>query len=358
MPNQTTLVQDDRSFLKLRENQVIEMIAGKKKYLSTQDPWPEPSTKVMSLWLRRHPSYQTFSSNYMASQKRFLFLADILPQHRFEAFERICFLRQIAPTTAESYWTTWLGAQKALAVQTAESDARVSKILKARSIAYPVQFPTPATMIDMEALVTTFRVPLPSLTAIVMFAFLNGQRISDMLQLAVADLNVTESFLMITVRRGKTMSVSQPYTLWMRRGRYPAETLIDLASNAKKDQRLFLFSEFNSEEERSKMSHVIRDMITSINDQLELRSLRRGGLQRMAQLGFSMDVLLQFSRHSDVKMLMRYLAWGEHSTKRQSEMIQVIDATMHDMSVEESLTTNPTTNDGTTTTSTTRQSRE
>ena len=40
-----------------------------------------------------------------------LFLGDLNPMDRFEAFERLCYLRQLAPTTAETYWTTWLGVK-------------------------------------------------------------------------------------------------------------------------------------------------------------------------------------------------------------------------------------------------------
>ena len=48
------------------------------------------------------------------------------------------------------------------------------------------------------------------MSAIVMLAFILGQRISDMIQLGTADLIVQEKYLQITVRRGKTMQVSQP----------------------------------------------------------------------------------------------------------------------------------------------------
>jgi integrase len=260
-----------------------------------------------------------------------LFLADIDPSNRFEAFEQLCFERVLAPTTAESYWTTWLGAQKTIGILPSDSDQRVAKILKARSTAYPVEFPTPASASDMELLFQTFKEPLPSMTAIAMLAFINGQRISDMIQLAVSDLTPMEDFLLVTVRRGKTMMVSKPYTLWMRRNQYPAEALIELAISARKLNRLFLFTEFNSDEERQRVLSVIRDMLTSVNDSLELRSFRRGGLQRMAQRAVPLNTILQFSRHSDVNMLMRYLNWGQHATQRQAEMIEVVDLTTTDM---------------------------
>jgi hypothetical protein len=88
----------------------------------------------------------------MASERRMLFLADVNPSDRFEAFETICFKRNIAPTTAETYWSTWLGIQKARVIKPSDADHRITKILKARSMAYPVQFPTPITLSEMDLL--------------------------------------------------------------------------------------------------------------------------------------------------------------------------------------------------------------
>ena len=209
----------------------------------------------------------------------------------------------------------------------------MSKLLKARAAAYPVQFPKAAT--HMEIFIQTYRDAFPSLTAIAMIAFLNGQRNSDMIQLGVADLQINEDYMMVTVRRGKTVSTTGPYTLWMRRNTYPTETLIATTQEALKEKRLFLFSETNTEEERQKMLNKIRDMITSIDDDLELRSFRRGGVQRMASMGFDTDTLLQFSRHADGQMLMSYLNWGQHSTHRQPTMIEVLDATSLNLGLTE-----------------------
>jgi integrase len=292
----------------------------KMKSTTTIEPWKEASPKILQLWKDRHPAYQSFSSHYMASQRRMLFLADVNPSERFEAFETICFKRNLSPTTAETYWSTWLGIQKALIIKPSDADHRITKILKARSMAYPVQFPTPITLSEMDLLVSTFDASQPSLAAIAMTTFLLGQRISDMIQLAVADLKSNDDYLTITVRRGKTMQVTTPYSLWLRRKTYPTETLIELAASAKSCGRLFLFTNLNSEEERQRVSHTVRDMLTSINDQLELRSLRRGGLQRMAHLGVSIPTMLHFSRHSDVPMLMRYVSWGQHATQLQNQI--------------------------------------
>lgn len=330
---QAALHDERASFIKLREQQVNEMNAGKVvPKASSKIEWPAASDQAVRLWTSRHPSFMNYTTHYMASQRRILFLSDVAPTKRFEAFEQICYQRTLAPTTAMTYWTTWLGVQKALGITPCEADPRTTKVMKARATAYPVQFPTPASLADMELLVQTYRDALPSLAAIAMMAFILGQRISDMIQLAVHDIQPNKNELMITVRRGKTMSVSTPYTLWLNRSQYPTETIIEVAIQAKREGRLFLLSEFNSDEERSQVGETIRDMLTSINEQLELRSIRRGGLQRMAGQGIPLTTVIQFSRHADEKMLMRYLSWGAHAADRQQSMLQAVNLVTKDMS--------------------------
>ena len=320
------------SYITLRQNQVIEMTAGKKFEARSSAPeWPTPSQEMQKRWIERHPTYNTFSSRYMMSQKRLLFLGDLPPSDRFETFERICFERQLAPTTAESYWTTWLGVQKALAITPCDADARTTKLLKARSTAYPVTFPTPLSMEQMNELRNTYEQEFPSLVAVATLAFICGQRISDMIQLAVSDLEPQPQHLMINVRRGKTMATKHPYVLWLRRNVYPTEELIKIADQAKSSNRLFLFSTFNSDDERKTVLEKIRDITTSISEDLELRSFRRGGLQRLAGNGFPLTSLLELSQHSDEEMLMRYLGWGKHAAHRQGAMIEMVDSMTSDL---------------------------
>jgi hypothetical protein len=320
-----TTLSTTPSYQQLRDDQVKKMIAGQRFNASVTTPWPEPSPSMLKRWSERHQAFKTYSTNYMASQRRTLFLADLEPHLRFEAFEKVCFQRCLAPTTAETYWTTWLSIQKAMCLFVSESDPRVTKILKARSVAYPVQFPTPAKLSDMKLLVATFAHEWPSLTAIATMTFIYGQRISDMIQLAACDLEVQRHFLVITVRRGKTFTTAKPYALWLRRHRYPTEELIDVAHRAKKLNRIFLFSESNTDQERSKVLDAIREMIVCVNDELELRSLRRGGLHLMAENGQPLSSIIKFSRHADIDMLMRYLNWGTVSTNHRDEMISAVD---------------------------------
>ena len=314
-----------QSFQQLRDAQVKKMIAG-EKFHTPATPWPEASQKMISKWMNRHPAFKTFSANYTATQKRMLLIAQVPPQDRFEEFEKICFQRCLAPTTAETYWTTLVSIQKSLGLEVSDADQRITRLMKARSVAYPVNFPTPATMNDIQLLSKTFAKELPSLVAVIAMTFVLGQRISDMIQLATADLDPQQKFLTITVRRGKTFTTAKPYTLWLRRNIFPTEEMVSLLVRSKKANRIFLLSESNSESERNKISQTIHEMLIAINDNLELRSLRRGGLHLMAENGHSMESILNFSRHADVDMLMRYLDWGKVSADRRDEMLSVVDS--------------------------------
>jgi len=317
------------TFQQLRDEQVKAMIAGKRFTACDATPWPEPSESMKRTWNERHPSFKTYSSHYLSAQLRLLFLADLEPETRFEEFERICFLRRLAPTTAETYWTTFLSIQKSLSLKPSVADARVTKLLKARSVAFPVNFPEPATTNDIRRIISMFK--NSSFTPIVVMTFLNGQRISDMIQLAVADLVPQSEFLLITVRRGKTFLTQNPYTLWMRRHTFPTEELIQLRNRAEAAGRIFLLSNMNSDEERERVLDEIRSMLNAVNDNLELRSIRRGGLHLMGTSGHSLETILNFSRHADQKMLMRYLNWGSVAADRRDEMMTIMDTQVQSM---------------------------
>ena len=58
----------------------------------------------------------------------------------------------------------------------------------------------------------------------------------------------------------------------------------------------------------------------------------------MAKNGYEMKTILQFSRHADVDMLMRYLNWGQVIAAHREEMIDVIDRSLNAISMTTSTT--------------------
>jgi hypothetical protein len=59
---------------------------------------------------------------------------------------------------------------------------------------------------------------------------------------------------------------------------------------------------------------------TSTPRWLEIRSVRRGGLQVMAMAGMSYEAILEFSKHRDLPMLLRYLDDGAKSLAHRDHM--------------------------------------
>ena len=55
----------------------------------------------------------------------------------------------------------------------------------------------------------------------------------------------------------------------------------------------------------------IRNLLKAKNPEYNLLSLRKGGLQRMALRGLPYAAILEYSRHTTIDMLMRYLDWGK-----------------------------------------------
>jgi hypothetical protein len=59
--------------------------------------------------------------------------------------------------------------------------------------------------------------------------------------------------------------------------------------------------------------------LTMLDPELEVRSIRRGALQTLAAVQTPEQVLLQFSGHTNVQMLRRYLDWGMQLAVAQSQ---------------------------------------
>ena len=67
--------------------------------------------------------------------------------------------------------------------------------------------------------------------------------------------------------------------------------------------------DFRNGYHRTKFLTLMRMALRSQNNALELRSLRRGTLQMLSRAGVSESDLLQYSRHTTVQALRRYLGW-------------------------------------------------
>lgn len=296
----------------------------------TNIPWPSAKPSTMEKWSKISQLHAMSSTGHRSTQARMLWLADVPQAGRFAAFQLECWRRALASSTEEAYWGSWRSVMQILNIETTPEETKISKLLRGRAVSNPTAFPAPMTLDDARRLSELFTRSLPTHAAISTAAFLLGQRISDMVQVSCIDvttstlqppsdprlaLNKTMTPLcVITIRRGKTVATSGPYTLFLPLHQWPATQIMRAQAEARQRGDLFIMTPANTRTEQDSVLATIRMMILETSDRLELRSIRRGGLHCLAaNPANTIEDLLQLSRHSDSKMLMRYLGWGERS---------------------------------------------
>ena len=137
-------------------------------------------------------------------------------------------------------------------------------------------------------------------------------RTGDCRQLAPADIKLeSDGCMTVTFYRGKTIGKRGPYslhTVW------PPGWLDELGIDPKNTSNDWVASLHQSSVQ--KVLVALRRVKTS----LENRSIRRGALQTLAQAGTSESVLLDFSGHTNVSTLRRYLGWGSIGEDKRQAM--------------------------------------
>lgn len=299
--------------VRARANQVARMTAERPPP-ARPSPWPTPSATTLRCWNDRHSAWRLYSEAYTSTQSRMLWLADLAEADRWPAFEQQCYDRALAPTTAAAYWTSWLTVAKAINLKPCQADIKALKILKDRAVAFPVAFPLPLDAQTLSRILQAFDTQLPTLCCLVRLAWVAGQRISDMLQLGVNDVDVSPTSVTVTVRRGKVIGPIQPYCFHLCPSSQTATSLVAAMDLAKMEGRLFIATASNSSTDRQACSDLISTMLLSVNEALELRSIRRGGLQAMAGAGFELEEMRLLSQHRSTEMLLRYLNYGSVCT--------------------------------------------
>lgn len=80
----------------------------------------------------------------------------------------------------------------------------------------------------------------------------------------------------------------------------------------------------NSEARRESVKDSIRQILAATDPSLELRSIRRGGLQQLMKLpGATMAGVLRYSQHKSTDMLRRYLDYGALATDEMDAMMDL-----------------------------------
>ncbi len=128
-----------------REEQCRALMTDRPATNAPPRPWPRPSPATLRKFEERADIARQDSEGYQMAQARMLFLYDLPVAHRFNRFEEECFIRRLAPTTAETYWTAWCKVAAVLDTPPCIHAKLVLSRLKTRSQTYPVRFPKPMT---------------------------------------------------------------------------------------------------------------------------------------------------------------------------------------------------------------------
>jgi hypothetical protein len=290
--------------------------------------WP----LLLKAWNDRPLGYKMTTAAYQATQARMLpFL--LIPAAQRSAVFLGAAAGVIQWGTTATYWTAMGTAEQAVRTA-AESNstnqtkpwligasdrAKISTYLEAMSLTeIPIRVSCDARDIEIWCK------DLPRhLANMIRICFIIGQRVSDFLLLqphCVAIVNAAsgQQFVAITFFEGKVVAKIGPFTIHMPVENILATSLLAAVETAKAKRwhHLFVPPDSTREEQRA---------ILSATMERDVRCIRRGGLQRMALLGHSMEDILLFSKHSSAEMLMRYLEHGRCLISQAIRTAQVIE---------------------------------
>ena len=103
-----------------------------------------------------------------------------------------------------------------------------------------------------------------------------------------------------------------------------AEWLLGFLEEKKASVYLF---QMPSKAARQRFLDRVRDHVRTVAPQCDLRALRRGSAQNMAEKGLALTTILQFTKHTDIPMLRRYLRFGktvsEEVTRCQAAALKI-----------------------------------
>lgn len=322
-----------KDLLTLRDAQVTWMSNNRTTVvMAFKIPWPRCSDTTMKAFDNRHATFCVASTRFKEAQQRLLFLIDSEDPVRSLTLESL--RRRIAPTTEETLWTSYLSLRKALGHLAPQPQiAQFTKILKMRSVRYPTAYALPMTLEHIH-LLNEMKDDRKAhyFIALINIAWICGQRLPDMIRLHPRDLTYSEASaeLVITVRRSKVMAKKWPHCLFLPRNCWYVEAIVNLAQKLTNSYTTpdvpFLFTIADAEQERETVSHFCATLLHTVDPNLEVRSVRRGGLQRMAALGWELPHIRLFSQHADDMMLQRYLAWGLVSQHQKGLMLSVVNS--------------------------------
>ena len=241
---------------------------------------------------------QLTSLFYQKMQARFLYVAicpELFEEHRDQS--------QWSYTTTQMYYTAAIAAMQAAEQEVPQKMKLQAKLLSILAKEEDPKRPTVAASPE-EVQKVVKRLSKEGALAL-QVSFTLGQRVGDVFKLSksnissIQDERTKKILTCLTFKKGKTIKRTQPYTVHL--DGELGKSLLEHATSVKTSTTLlFQFQELLN----------IKTTLRQANQQLCLLSIRRGGLQHMAQRGASQETLLHHSRHTTQETLMRYLDWG------------------------------------------------
>ena len=269
----------------------------------------EPSPRVQQIWAARASIWKQSPTSTVQAQRRWLFLLDLPREDRYEAFLQAT--AEVSQATKASYWASYLSLLKILDVPTTSAEKQAAKRLEQAAHSAPPTAPVPPLQeAQLERLLAR---DASHLATMIGLAFRGGQRMADVIQLKKEDILLLPHRALITFRRGKVVPRIGPFTISLptNLGHGKCAVVARVQEMLKTTAPGFILTHGNTEVERAQVSSEVTRRLKAIDPNLEARSIRRGGLSRLAAAGASETALLLYSRHASTSMLYRYLNAGQ-----------------------------------------------
>lgn len=279
--------------------------------------------QLRGTWAARSEVWRKASSPaWQRTQERMLPLLVLPVWELFEEFQTRRDKGNWGESTAAQYWAALRAAAvplrivlpvefkvqgKVLGWEAKEADGRRQTVA-----ATPEQISRAAQLLE------------PPLQIALELAFYLGQRMGDTIQLecrisSIFDTPTSTTFITCCFIRGKTTRRRQPYTLHVPESHPLGQRLLALQEQRRKNASTFLFVEPPM---RGNALVTIRGALQAVDETLGLLSVRRGGLQKMAIDGASIETLIHHSRHTTQQLLDRYLGWGKFNLIAARERLE------------------------------------
>lgn len=270
----------------------------------------------IEVWESRPVGFCLTTSAYQQTQKRMLMFMGVGEKARSAKFmEATARLRW---STRATYWVALRSAEKVLVAMhapgavAAPDGAKMQKHLEAKA---ETEVPLRVACTKAQLLQWVTELP-PLLAGAAYVTFFAGQRLCDVMRLTRRSITLQTCYVAITFYAGKVVGIIGPFTIHVHQETRLARILMErCAALVEMDAPLFHSQLLSYDEERAIVSATMKES----NASLDVRSLRRGGLQLMATAGMSLAAIRVFSKHASDAMLLKYLDHGKCLTA-QAEM--------------------------------------